>query len=90
MWEVHLGAAEFKVTVRHLQVSDESEDGAATYVISLPGGVKGRLDEAHLSDHPAAVAALAECIAENTDPGQLMVLERMQVRCALSTALLPP
>ena len=64
--------------LRLLQGSEA--DGAATYIISLAGAVKGRLDEAHLGDHPAAVQALAECMTEGTDLGELMVLERMQVR----------
>ena len=56
------------------------ESGGSTYIISLAGAVKGRLEEAHLGDHPAAVQALAECVSEGTDLGDLMVLERMQVR----------
>lgn len=64
-----------------LQGAEEGpESGATTYIISLAGAVKGYLDEAHLGDHPAAVAALAECVSEGTDLGDLMVLERMQVR----------
>lgn len=55
-------------------------EGAATFIITLPGSVKGRLDEAHLGDHPTAIAALSEVLAEGTDPGQLMVIERIQVR----------
>ena len=54
--------------------------GPAVFVIGLPGNVRGRLEEAHLGDHPAAVAALAECIEPGTDLGDLLVLERLEAR----------
>ena len=51
--------------------------------------MKGRLDEAHLGDHPAAIVALAEVLTEGTDPGELMILERIQVRHTPDACPLP-
>lgn len=45
-----------------------------------PLGAPGRLEVAHLADHPVAEAALAEAIAPGSELGQLLVLERLEVR----------
>ena len=39
----------------------------------------GRLDAAHLADHPAAEAALADAVVDGSDLGPLLVLERLEV-----------
>ena len=44
------------------------------------GTALGRLDVAHLGDHPAGVAALADALAVGAELGPLLVLERLQVR----------
>ena len=62
------------------QDADAGAGGRAVFVISLPDSVRGRLEEAHLGDHPAAVAALAECVEPGTDLGDLLVLERLEAR----------
>ncbi|KAK9832620.1 hypothetical protein WJX81_004603 [Elliptochloris bilobata] len=40
--------------------------------------VMGRLDAAHLADHPSAVSALRACVAAGADLGPLLVLERLE------------
>ncbi|BDA47226.1 probable protein RRP5 homolog [Coccomyxa sp. Obi] len=55
-------------------------------------GALGRLDVAHLADHPAAEAALAEAIVAGSELGQLLVLERLEkagvLRVTRKTSLL--
>ncbi len=58
--------------------AEADAEGPAIFIITLPDSVRGRLEEAHLADHPAAVAALAECIEPGTDLGDLLVLERLE------------
>lgn len=45
-----------------------------------PATALGRLDAAHLADHPAAEAALADTVVAGSDLGTLLVLERLEVR----------
>ena len=77
-------------TQHDAEADADGSGGPAVFVISLPDGVRGRLEEAHLGDHPAAVAALAECIEPGTDLGDLLVLERLEARssslCTLSSS----
>jgi hypothetical protein len=40
----------------------------------------GRLDVAHLADHPAAQAALLDAVMVGSKLGQLLVLDRLEVR----------
>ena len=49
-------------------------------------GALGRLDVAHLADHPAAEAALIEAIVVGSDLGPLLVLERLEVSPCYSAA----
>lgn len=56
----------------------------AHYLVELRSGgadlgALGRLEVAHLADHPAAEAALAEAIVAGSDLGPLLVLERLEV-----------
>lgn len=49
-----------------------------------PGGqtALGRLDAAHLSDHPSGAAALRDAVAAGDGLGPLLVLERLEVQTA--------
>ena len=73
-------------TQHDAEADADGSGGPAVFVISLPDGVRGRLEEAHLGDHPAAVAALAECIEPGTDLGGLLVLERLEARSSSCAA----
>ncbi|KAK2076273.1 hypothetical protein QBZ16_001205 [Prototheca wickerhamii] len=58
----------------------EAEDAASR------GAGRGRIDVAHLADHPAARAALAECLREGLDLGRLLVLRAQRPRDAGGSA----
>lgn len=65
-----------------LQVDGESVP--AHYLLELRSGgadlgMLGRLEVAHLADHPAAEAALADAIVAGSELGPLFVLERLEV-----------
>ena len=76
----------------YFQVDGESV--AAQYTVELrPGeGVPGaspvlalgRLDAAHLADHPAAEAALSEALVDGSELGPLLILERLEVSASLT------
>lgn len=55
----------------------------AHYLVELVGAdgaaALGRLDVAHLADHPTAQAALAESVTVGARLGRLLVLDRMEV-----------
>jgi rRNA biogenesis protein RRP5 len=62
----------------------EAESSAPVqYLVDLTaaggGTALGRLDEAHLADHPSAQAALSEAVGVGSELGRLLVLERMEV-----------
>ena len=69
-----------EATVVEVQASGEAAAGAAggvSYVLRLDvaggpaGGVRGRLEAAHLSDHPAAVEGFKEAIKPGSKLGEL-------------------
>jgi hypothetical protein len=67
--------------VQLLQEGGQSVPGH--YLVDLRGAsgaaALGRLDVAHLGDHPAGVAALADALVVGAELGPLLVLERLQV-----------
>ncbi|GLI68751.1 hypothetical protein VaNZ11_013243 [Volvox africanus] len=80
--EVHTGASE-------TTAADAAGGTAPTtprspffvcHVQAAPGGAKvcAKLDEAHLSDHPAAVEALRAVVRPGTKLGRVVVLERLE------------
>ncbi|KAG2446158.1 hypothetical protein HXX76_000753 [Chlamydomonas incerta] len=80
-----------EATVVEVQASGEAAAGAAggvSYVVRLDvaggpaGGVRGKLEAAHLSDHPAAVEGFKEAIQPGSKLGRVLVLDRLEAqRC---------
>lgn len=59
----------------YFELSVLPEGGASS---AAPG--VGRLEVAHLADHPAAAAALAQALKPGAQLGPLLVLQRLEVR----------
>ena len=78
---VHTKDVDGEAVPAYFEVSVSPAAGAAS---AAAGGaaVIGRLDVAHLADHPVAAAALLVAAKVGTQLGPLLVLQRLEVRAA--------
>ena len=84
---LHQSAPTSRCLMTYCVILPEQEDGQAVpaqYLVDLrcPGGqpALGRLDVAHLGDHPSGVAALCDAVGAGSALGPLLVLQRLEVR----------
>lgn len=66
-------------SISWLQLDLHLDSAAAGSGADAGGVASGRLDVAHLADHPAAAAALAEVLQVGTRLEGLLVLQRLEV-----------